>query len=245
METQTLAIDTPKVSDTNIGREWNSRYGRQRIIGMLEGPTTNLYEVQTIDKQEVRRYSQQSIEDVIRRNEHEITPAHQGECEQREQHHRLHTEQLEKAEKELASTNEKIREFTAAMNYPAFEAGRARGVLSKQLNFKGKILALAELVSQLIAQGRKPCVSEEDKIKPMTRRAFNRASQREQDEHERKVATAGKISRYTLDSDDGYSLDVGAVGYRYAWYLYSKKPSQSGIQCDSCKGEQQCSPHHS
>lgn len=237
MENQNSLFLEPAVTakDKNLGREWDSPYGRQRIINLIETPGCNLYEVETLIHGGVRRYSVDRIAEVIQKDQYRLTPQYQNECDQREESARKESEQLAKAKHEKRLAVEKLTVFTTSLNYPALQAGQARKALGKQLRYQGVVMSLAELIVKLVDAGRKPCLVEKDAIQAMTRSVFNRASQIEQDHHGRKVAKAGKVKQYTLDSDDGLSMEIGAFGYAYAWYLFSLKNAASRILCPSCK----------
>lgn len=242
METQTLFESAArKAKDANIGREWNAPYGRQRIIKLIESPSGNLYEVETLVHGSVRRYSTTRIDEVVKQDQYRLTPEYQAECEQREEQSRLEEERRAKAELETSLATEKLTVFTKALNYPTLQAGQARKALSKQLRYQGEVMTLADLIVKLVDAGRKPCIDDVDKYHPMTRRAFNRASQIEQENHERKVREGGKVRHYTLQSEDGLSMEIGAFGYAYAWYLFSMKNTRSRILCPSCQEIDACS----
>lgn len=55
---------------------------------------------------------------------------------------------------------------------------------------------------------------EETKIKPMSRLAFHRANQKEQDAHEEKMRLGGMITVYLVNN-----FDLGKIAYDYAMNL--------------------------
>ena len=60
-------------TDKNIGREWNSQWGIQVISERLKFNSGDMYEVKS-ENGDARRYSVDKIEDVIKRNEFDISP---------------------------------------------------------------------------------------------------------------------------------------------------------------------------
>lgn len=98
---------------------------------------------------------------------------------------------------------------------------RAEAVLDKQVKDgeTGEVTTRRAWVAKKVAEGLKPKVEQEDKIKPMSRAQFNRASNEEQRAHERKVKEAGKKDTYWLgdysvtkiEYDYAKSLDAGGA----------------------------------
>jgi hypothetical protein len=80
---------------------------------------------------------------------------------------------------------------------------RADATLDKAVTENGKTTTRREWVEAKVQEGLEPRVTQEDKIKPMSRTAFNRATNEEQRAHERRVKAAGKkdvhwIGDYTV-----------------------------------------------
>lgn len=73
-------------------------------------------------------------------------------------------------------------------------------VLSKQIrdSERGDVVTRREWVERKVEQGLEPKITQEDKIKPMSRLQFNRASNAEQAAHERKIKQAGKKDVFWL-----------------------------------------------
>ena len=136
---------------------------------------------------------------------------------------------------------EKEREAEAARKKGEIEAdtfngfldGKAPNVkalirerLGKQWRFDGgEVMTARERVESLWKSGElSVSTHEENKIKPMSRSQFNRATQREQDAHEKKVREGGKITVYQVNGSD-----LGKTAYDYAQHLLSNpKGSESG-----------------
>ncbi len=62
----------------------------------------------------------------------------------------------------------------------------------------GDVLTRAEWVKRLVDGGAKLSVEMVNKIKPMSRAAFNRATNQEQAAHEKKVKAAGQVPEYSI-----------------------------------------------
>lgn len=73
-------------------------------------------------------------------------------------------------------------------------------VLSKQIrdSERGDVVTRREWVERKVEQGLEPKITHEDKIKPMSRLQFNRASNAEQAAHERKIKQSGKKDVFWL-----------------------------------------------
>ena len=207
-------------SDPNIGREWSSKWGRQRIKGLLvTGGTTDqtdpTYEVETIGKDEIRRYQAKNIEEVIQKDKYRISPEYAEELEQEEETQRLREErdarQAAAKQKELDA----ISEFTKDM--PKLYAGKVREALLKAFSFNGKATTRKAMVEELVADGKTPSIGEEPRIKEMTRTQFNRATQREQDAHAKKVKEGGNKKVYFVGN-----YDTGKIGHDYAQFLVAR-----------------------
>jgi len=113
--------------------------------------------------------------------------------------------------------------------------GKIVSTLNKPIMFSGKRYTIKEKVRELVKDGKAELDTfQEDVIKPMSRTAFNRATQKEQDAHERRVKEASKKTVYTVG---GY--DMGKTGYDYAVYLLDGKSKGVDIaqQYDNKLGE--------
>ena len=113
------------------------------------------------------------------------------------------------------------------------QSGLAKKVLKKPVRYKEMIMMMATLVHRMVADGRTPEASEEVRIKPMSSRAFSRADNLEQDEHERKIKAAGKKKVYSLVYNDGRIMEIGAYEYAYAKYLHALK-AEANIESAGC-----------
>lgn len=130
-----------------------------------------------------------------------------------------------------AKRNGPLTPFLNAMGYTPMQAGAARKALAVPINNKDfGVLPRQALVEKKIEAGYLPRSKSVDKIKPMTRVQFNRADQREQDDHEKKIKDGGKVTEYGLWKDDG-GTQIGRYEYDYANYLIGQKDAPAaGLQ---------------
>ncbi len=101
---------------------------------------------------------------------------------------------------------------------PPMVKGRKIADLNKMVGVDGKPGTVKQHVREMVARGATLATREENKVKEWTRTQYNRADQRQQDEHARKVREGGKITVYTID---GY--DFGKTAYDYAKHLQARK----------------------
>ena len=210
--------DPTEVEGIAIGREWDSPYGRQRLVKIdNDGPST-MYTAETISDGTIRNYM--DIEKTIQRNEYELTDEYAAEKADRE-----NQAAVLKARKEEEATGEKalvsgIKVFTDAVGMNDMAAGKARESLKKLVKYKDQAVTIKEAVEQLVEAGELATTEQHDKVKPMTRTQFNRATQKEQDAHEKRVKEAGKKTVYYVGD-----FDLGKTAYDYAQYLIEKGPT--------------------
>jgi len=110
-------------------------------------------------------------------------------------------------------------EFDNVDGFAGSETPMARGRILKALNKQirlngGEILPLKEQVRNLVSVGAELKTAEVDRILPMSRSLFNRATQSEQDAHDRRIIESGKKTTYRIGD---YGL--GKVAYNYAKHL--------------------------
>lgn len=86
----------------------------------------------------------------------------------------------------------------------------------------GDVLTTKQFIEKRIDAGWLPEVHQENKIKDVSRTRFNRMSQREQDEHARKIKEGGKVDVHYL-TNDGYLTQITKIGYDYAMHYLAKK----------------------
>ena len=116
----------------------------------------------------------------------------------------------------------KQREYEEIDGFASDKTPMQRGKILKTLNKKmtlnkGELKTLKQHVRDLVDKGEPTSAYEVDKIKPMTRRQSNRATQREQDAHDARIIEAGKKKEYYIG---GFSL--GKTAYDYANHISTK-----------------------
>jgi hypothetical protein len=132
-------------------------------------------------------------------------------------------EESEKTKKAgvFGSSGERVEGFIKSSGQNALAAGRTRKALESQIrDSSGRVSSRAEWVDRKLAEGGKLTTAEEDKIKPMTRAQFNRADNREQDAHEKRIKEAGKKTVYRIENGDS-SWEITKTEYDYARYIES------------------------
>jgi hypothetical protein len=140
-------------TDPNIGREWNSKWGRQRIVGIYGG---DLYEVQTIGGEGdgvIRRYSVKGIEETIKRNEYELTPEFAQEVADRNEMNRLRAERDARQKAADEKRDAEISEFTKYAGMNTINAEKARLALIKQVSVKGIFTTRKTWMEDAVAKG--------------------------------------------------------------------------------------------
>ena len=101
----------------------------------------------------------------------------------------------------------------------AMSKGKAIKTLNTLYEFSdGKIEPLKDRIKKLVSTGAELIAEEVSKIKEMSRLAYHRANNEEQEAHERKMQAAGTKTMYYLGN-----TDVGKIGYDYANYLIESK----------------------
>lgn len=146
--------DVEVAADKNIGREWNSTYGKQRIVNLVKHPTGDLYQVETVGKGEIRQYRPDQIEDVIKKNEHHLTPEYAAEQAEAVETNRLRAERDARAAAARAAVDAKIAEFTAAKKMSVINAEKARLALTKNVAYRGSPISRESLIEKFVAEGR-------------------------------------------------------------------------------------------
>lgn len=143
--------ETAPITDSHIGRTWNSRFGKQVIVGVDAGGMEKMYRVKPEGKDEVRIYGAREIEERIKRDEYEMTPEYAKERidQQEKSKARQVQEQTEqdRKSKDLAD----IAGFTQSDS--PMVAGRKRDTLLRQASFNGKISSRKEFIESSVSDG--------------------------------------------------------------------------------------------
>lgn len=142
--------------DPNIGREWDSVWGRQRIVERKESPTGALYLVETVDGGKVgtqRQYSVDNMEDAIRRQEYETTDAYQDEQRQAEEDRLKREERHQRQAYERAKQDAEVQAFADERRMSTLGAAKARDALMKQVSYNGVAVTRKALIEQKVEGG--------------------------------------------------------------------------------------------
>ena len=122
----------------------------------------------------------------------------------------------DKKDKEAKAERENIDGFGNTLK--PHHKGKAIKDLNKQVRINGVVDSIKNHVRKKVEDGETTSWNEEDKIQPMKRRAFNNATQAEQDAHAKRVREAGKKITYQVGNHD-----LGKTAHDYANYLINKK----------------------
>lgn len=139
--------------DPNIGREWDSKYGRQKIVAYLGGGSP-LYDVKTIATGAIRRYSASRIDEVIKDNEFELTPAY-AEQQAKAAETLKQRQAVDDAIKAKDAKNDaEIALFTNDAGMSDMAAGKARAALLVTVNNRRLgVLTRKALVESAVSGG--------------------------------------------------------------------------------------------
>lgn len=132
---------------------------------------------------------------------------------------RYEREQRDRAEMDRHEAERKAADEArkAANSGKSISERLADSRLDKMVSDNGEQMTRRQWVERKLADGLKPNTTQEDKIKPMSRSQFNRASNEEQRAHERRVKEAGKKDVYWIGD-----YEVTKVEHDYAEHLIQK-----------------------
>lgn len=202
-------INDAPAGDPNIGRKWASKDGEIEVVGYFNGDKSRYITTRAGKVGGAPIIPAAEIESYIRLDER-----------QAESHARWEKEVAAKEQVEREAKAARDAEYSDIGGEPGESAmARARRVtaLSALIRVDGSIKTKKRMVDDKVAAGETTSVSEEDRLKPMSRTAFNRATNREQDADEKRVRDGGKVSVYQL----GESV-IDKIAYDYANHLISK-----------------------
>ena len=134
-----------------IGREWNSVYGRQRVVDTV-GKNTGFgvtYNVLTLETGLIRRYT--NLDQVIKSDEYQLTPEYVAEEKERLELVQLREESRLRQAAAKQKSDQEIAEFT--QHNDAKTAGRIKTVLMTQIMVKGVPMTRKDAVERLIKEG--------------------------------------------------------------------------------------------
>lgn len=141
--------------------------------------------------------------------------------------------QQEKVEGDAAAAKkaDTINGFTVGM--APNTAALAAKALDKLVRWRDKVASVREHIEAWHKAGElEVSISQEPRIKPLSRTAFNRASQREQDAHEKRMKDAGNKKVYWVND-----IDLGKTAHDYASHLLAQDdqaqaPEQPPVQAE-------------
>lgn len=210
--TQLVARMKGDAPDYNMGRKWDSRDGEIEIVGYFNGDKTKYITTKAGKAFGAPIISASDLESHISLDKRLA-----------ESHARWQAEVAEKERAEREAKAAREAEYADIGGVPGESAmARARRVtaLSALIRVDGAIKTKKRMVDDMVLAGATTSFSEENRIKPMSRSAFNRANNSEQYAHEKRIRDGGKVSVYQL----GDSV-VDKIAYDYANYLISKQIS--------------------
>ncbi len=124
---------------------------------------------------------------------------------------------------EAAKKADNINGFTEGM--APNTAALAAKSLDKLVRFRDKVASVREHIEAWHKDGAlEVSTTQEPRIKPMSRTAFNRASQREQDAHEKRMKEAGNKTVYWVND-----IDLGKTAHDYAAHLLAMEDQAQSI----------------
>ena len=216
------AMFLPSVVDPHIGRTWNTIHGLATITSLpypkrTESSMAAMYEYTTTSGAVFRVY-EDKIDETIARNERDASPegvaASAAFVIASSERAAAAAVSSENFEREKAETSAKLDGFIGDSGFLPMRAGQARKSLLSPVRYENKTMPSFEFVSALVAKGLPLTTAQEDRIMPMSSRAYMRADNREQAAHEKKIIEAGQKSVHYVGG-----FEVGAFEFEYAGYL--------------------------
>jgi N12 class adenine-specific DNA methylase len=226
-----VAVDDQPVAslggekDSNIGRSWNTLRGKATITSLpypkrAESSQSAMYEYTTADGATFRVY-EDKIDETIARNEHAASPEGIAQAAAQALAYEANKAAQELASSSLAAVKAaqilKLETFLNSAGYSPMQMGQAQKALLSNVRFENEIMASFEFVEKLAARDLARSITSEDRIKPMSRLAYNRADNREQEAHEERIKNGGKKTVYNIGG-----FEVGAFEYAYAGHIAQK-----------------------
>jgi hypothetical protein len=164
----------------------------------------------------IRSDSPRGTGDTIHRSEEEAVKQASLNKKQKESRERS-LKEAEQREQVEAQDKEKQDDIDGFLDdSKPMVRGRAVKSLNKQVRYNGNVATLKSHVKKLVEDGAELSIEEVDKIKPMSRAAFNRATSEQQQAHEEKIKKGGKKKVYYIGD-----VDLGKTAYDYAAHLQS------------------------
>jgi len=141
--------------------------------------------------------------------------ARRAEVEARKEEKRQENEAEWKASVQGKDTD---RVVSYLLEMPALRRGSAISALNRLFRFDGVVRSRRAQVEHLIDGGAEVSTRTEPAVKPMTRTQYNRASNEQQEAHERRMREGGEKTVYLVGD-----YDIGKHAYDYALHLIAQR----------------------
>ena len=205
---------TEPVEDNYVaGFSWESKKGKNTILGQAEGRPDGWLKVQ----KEGSRFNQYIHKDDIADEVYRDTKNLESEKKWQDQEAEA---SAKAAAKKMKYKN--VQGFADDMD-PKRKAN-AINALNKLTKVNDKIVTRKKMIEDLVTTGATTSTREESRVQPMSRTAFNRANQAEQDAHEKRIRNAGTKRVYSITNpvNTGSWYDITKTEYDYANYLIDR-----------------------
>ena len=136
-------------SDPNMGREWDSIWGRQKIVKVTQGKSWAGIE----DMYTARNYYAGRLEEVISRQEYELTPAYAKEQEERKRKLVAKQEAEQREAKRESQINAEIDKFASSLGLSPMATARVKNALLLQVMVKGEMTTRKEWMEKALREG--------------------------------------------------------------------------------------------
>ena len=196
------------------GFSWDSKDGKKTILGPAKDRPEGWLE---IEKPGSRFNEYIHIDDIDREVNRDAQNLEYQQKLQEQEDQKASQEAAEKAE------YEDVHGFAEDMD-PKRKA-TALKTLNKPIRVNGLTVTRKKMIKDLIDAGATTNTREENKVQPMSRKRFNRATQAEQDAHDRRIKEAGTKTVYTIsypEKPESWYV-ITKTEYDYASYLIGKK----------------------
>lgn len=155
---------------------------------------------------------------------------------QNKEFYRKQEEKAAEAQRELEAKEKPLNDYLDTLGLTAMQRGKLKKTLQEsegrrsQKTGKTYFGGREQVTRDMVADGYTPTTKQVPAIKEPTGIQWNRMSEREQREYEKKKAAAGTKTEYRLEIGDGDSIFVVTKAeYDYANWLKSRKPTTSGF----------------
>lgn len=214
--------------DPNIGREWNSPMGRQRIISVERWGGRDNYTVQTLETGAERIYDAPRLEERVQREEYETTEEYRLEKQERDDRAQRQA-QAQKRKDEQTEAEQKVLEvYLDAVGLMPMQRAKLKLILetgvSKSSSAFNKVYdgRRHTVVERMVADGYQPKTEQVEAIKEVSRTRFNRMDAAEQRNYEKRRQEAGKKTEYQLVAPTGEFFVITKAEFDYAQWVAAK-----------------------